>query len=362
MKFLSLSFLDLPTPVNLNSLFKFGSMLGLVYVIQTISGLLLSLLYYVGEQGAFGSVVEIMVDNKMGWVVRLVHSFGSSVLLLLLYLHIVRGLVYSGVKMHLVWMSGLVFYGVYSSFFFLGYVLPWGQMSYWGMTVVTSMLGAIPVLGDYILDVLWGSKVAGVVSLVRFYSLHYLLSFFMGLMIFIHLVVLHEKGSSNPLGVYSSSDKVMFHPLFSLSDLVGFVFVFVLYWAGVFFLAYGLMDETNFEEVNYLATPEHIKPEWYFLFAYCILRSVNSKLGGVVLMFLAIGVLSLVVMVDFKEYKSLSFSWVMKLIIVILVISFVMLSVLGGLSVEYPYDVLSKSFTSVYFSCIFIFSLMGGLF
>nr|AHB82309.1 cytochrome b [Hebesoma violentum] len=350
--------LNLPSPVGLNWGYKLGSMLGFVYGIQVLTGFLLSLFYSVQVEGGYTSVVSIMMDTANGWVIRLLHSFGSSALFMLLYLHVFRGLSYSGVKNSKAWLSGLLVFMVCMGVSFLGYVLPWGQMSYWGMTVVTSMLGAFPVLGSYIVGVLWGSSVAGVISLVRFYSLHYLLSLVMGLLAVVHIVVLHEKGSSNPLGVYSSSEMIVFSPGYVMKDLLGFVIVVIVYWLGLFFLGYLLMDEVNFEEVNYLSTPSHIKPEWYFLFAYCILRSVNSKLGGVLLMFGAIGVLILFSVFPSKSGGSESWVYLKKFVLCLVGVFFSMLVLLGGLEVDFPYDYLSKLATVGYFSSVGVLSLV----
>lgn len=215
--------LDLPSPSNLNWGYKLGSILGLVYIIQILSGLILRLVYKVGDQGGYFSVIYIIIDLDFGWVIRLIHRVGSRLLFLLLYLHIVRGVVYRGVKIAKVWLSGVVILIICMGVSFLGYVLPWGQMSYWGMTVVTRMIGAVPLVGDLVVGVLWGSRVAGVLRLVRFYSLHYLLSLVMGVLVLVHLVVLHEKGRSNPLGVFSSRDKIIFHPSYSYKDFLGVV-------------------------------------------------------------------------------------------------------------------------------------------
>lgn len=234
-------------------------------------------------------------------------------------------------------------------------------MSYWGMTVVTRMMGALPVVGGLVVGVLWGGSVASVLRLVRFYSLHYLLSLVIGVAVAVHLAVLHDKGRSNPLGVFRRCDKISFHPLYSLKDFLGFMLVFRGYWVGLFVLRYFLMDETNFEEVNYLSTPTHIKPEWYFLFAYCILRSVRRKLGGVVLMFRAIGVLLFLRVSGVSSRASMIWGGLYKLVVEVLAIRFIMLIILGGLEVAYPFVALSKGRTAGFFVRVFIISLMRGV-
>nr|QJI81291.1 cytochrome b [Centrorhynchus clitorideus] len=353
---------DLPTPVNINYWYGLGVALGMIYVVQIVSGMILSMFYSVGEEGAFWAVVNIMREVGGGWVLRLVHSVGVSVFFLCVYLHLLRGLTYGSFEKTAVWVSGVMVLFLLMGVSFLGYVLPWGGMSYWGMTVVTSMLGAVPYVGSGMVEWLWGGGSAGVITLSRFYSLHYLVSLVMVLVIMSHMVELHEGGSSNPLGVSSGSDKVVFHEMFSYKDVVGLVLVMFLYWWLVLGHPYYLMDSANFEEVSFVKTPVHIKPEWYFLFVYCVLRSVASKLGGVVMMVMAIaGVLFMVGgsglyrVIGGKYWKGL---------VTLFVSSFVVLTVVGGEVVEYPYGEMGQVFTLIYFAVMGLMALVtavGGM-
>nr|YP_010258332.1 cytochrome b [Pomphorhynchus rocci]AFJ54216.1 cytochrome b [Pomphorhynchus rocci] len=349
-KILKDQLVDLPTPSNLNYWFGLGIGLGFVYVIQIMSGFVLSLFYSVDLNfGGFWSVVSIMQDTKSGWFVRFVHSSGASIFMCLIYLHILRGLIYGSFKKVSVWVSGVVVMVVAFGVCFLGYVLPWGSMSFWGMTVVVSMLGAIPLVGGYMTEALWGGSSAGVHSLARFFSLHYLLGLIVMVVVVVHLVELHRKGSSNPLGVNSDLDKVLFTGLFVIKDVLGLMGLVLLYWWVVLGVPYGLMDAANFEEVSLVKTPTHIKPEWYFLFAYCILRSVPSKLGGVILMFLGIIIIIMQMVVQSVGIYRGEGGSVYKGLLVIWVVDYVVLTWLGGSLAEYPYDVLGQVFTFAYF-------------
>nr|YP_009121987.1 cytochrome b [Southwellina hispida]AIO11163.1 cytochrome b [Southwellina hispida] len=342
--------LDLPSPVNLNYWFGLGVSLGLVYVVQVFSGLALSLFYTVGSEGSYWEVVYIMQEVWGGWLIRFVHSSGVSLFFICLYLHLYRGLMYGSYVKVKVWLSGLVVLLWVMGVSFLGYVLPWGSMSYWGMTVVTSMLSAVPYVGVSMMEWLWGGTSAGVSSLCRFYSLHYVLGLGVMVVIFYHMMVLHEEGSSNPLGVSTGVDKVVFHELYSFKDLLGLLVVVLGYWVLVMCYPYSLMDSANFEEVNFMKTPSHIKPEWYFLFIYCILRSISSKLGGVVMMLMAVVGLAFLSLGGSRMSGRVVGGVYWKVLLFMFSLSFVFLTLLGGLVVEYPYEGLGWSFTVVYFS------------
>nr|YP_214843.1 cytochrome b [Leptorhynchoides thecatus]Q5DNB7.1 RecName: Full=Cytochrome b; AltName: Full=Complex III subunit 3; AltName: Full=Complex III subunit III; AltName: Full=Cytochrome b-c1 complex subunit 3; AltName: Full=Ubiquinol-cytochrome-c reductase complex cytochrome b subunit [Leptorhynchoides thecatus]AAT64940.1 cytochrome b [Leptorhynchoides thecatus] len=354
--------LNLPTPINLNYWYGFGSMLGLIYSIQIISGLILSWFYFIDLSGGFKSLILIMQDVWGGWFIRFIHSSGVSLFMFIMYLHILRGLIYGSFCKVDVWYSGILLLFICMGSAFLGYVLPWGSMSYWGMTVVTNMLSAIPMVGVYLVETIWGGSSAGVSTLVRFFSFHYLLSLFIMVFILIHLILLHECGSSNPLGVYYSCEKFTFHPLFSLKDTLVFVLVVFLYWFCIFVCPYLLLDAINFEEINFMMTPSHIKPEWYFLFIYCILRSTPSKLGGVILMVMAI--LMLVFLGIGKNLGSVlmvkTLYW--KLMLSSFLLVFIILTIMGGYTVEYPYDILGNVNSVLYFFIYVIMLLYSFMF
>nr|QDM37029.1 cytochrome b [Centrorhynchus milvus] len=351
--------LDLPTPSNINYWYGLGVSLGLVYVVQVVSGLLLSLFYKVGSEGSFWEVVYIMQEVGGGWVIRLVHSSGVSVFFICLYLHLLRGLAYGSFEKVCVWVSGVAILFMVMGVSFLGYVLPWGSMSYWGMTVVTSMLGAIPYVGEGMVEWLWGGGSAGIVTLSRFYSLHYVLSLALMVVIVFHMVELHEGGSSNPLGVSSANDKVSFHEVFSYKDIAGLVVVLLVYWWLVMVCPYSMMDSANFEEVSFVKTPLHIKPEWYFLFVYCVLRSVASKLGGVVMMIMAIAGLVFLVGGSGLYRKVGSLYW--KSMVTVFGSSFVALTLVGGEVVEYPWGEMGVVFSIIYFGVMVAMALVAAV-
>nr|AMK47821.1 cytochrome b [Centrorhynchus aluconis] len=346
---------DLPSPVNINYWFGFGVGLGFVYVVQVVSGVILSLFYKIGLEGSFWGVVSIMQEVGSGWIVRFVHSSGVSVFFICLYLHLYRGLIYGSFIKVKVWLSGVLILFMVMAASFLGYVLPWGSMSYWGMTVVTSMLGAVPYVGAYLMVWFWGGESAGVDTLSRFFSLHYLISLAIMVVVVYHMVELHEDGSSNPLGVSSEEDKVVFHEGFSYKDVLGLVVILMVYWGLVLVYPYSMMDSANFEEVSFVKTPLHIKPEWYFLFVYCVLRSVSSKLGGVVMMIVAIAGLAVLVCGGSGVYRKVGgVYW--KVLVSVYFVSFVVLTLMGGEVVEYPYEAIGAMSSSVYFASL---ALMG---
>nr|AFJ14707.1 cytochrome b [Pomphorhynchus laevis] len=352
--------LDLPTPSNLNFWFGLGVSLGVVYITQVVSGVVLSFYYSVGPMGGFWPVVSIMQDVWGGWFVRFTHSSGASVFMLVMYLHLLRGLMYGGFKKAGVWVSGVLVMLVVMGVSFLGYVLPWGSMSYWGMTVVISMLGAIPLVGDMVMQALWGGPTPGVHSLSRFFSLHYLMSLVVAVVVVVHLIELHRKGSSNPLGISSELDKVLFTGLFVVKDVLGLLLLLMTYWAVVLVFPYSLMDAANFEEVSLVVTPTHIKPEWYFLFAYCILRAVPSKLGGVMLMFLSVLIMLIFSLGGGVSVYRLVGGWLYKSLLVGWVSVFMVLTWLGGSAAEVPYDMLGQWFTMAYFLVLMgMFSILA---
>nr|WKY96617.1 cytochrome b [Longicollum sp. (in: thorny-headed worms)] len=350
VKLLKVELLDLPTPKNQNYWFGLGFSLGMVYVIQILSGLILSWFYSVGgEEGGFWSVVGIMQSVWGGWMVRFTHSSGASLFMLLIYLHILRGLMYGSFKKVSVWLSGVALLFVAMGVSFMGYVLPWGSMSFWGMTVVVSMLSAVPLVGSSMVEALWGGPSAGAHSLARFFSFHYILALFVMVGVLVHLVELHRSGSSNPLGVSSGLDKVIFAGTFVVKDFLGILYVVWLYWLVVLVMPYSLMDEANFEEVNVMVTPSHIKPEWYFLFAYCILRAVPSKLGGVVLMVGSILILAGLSYFGGSSVYRVVGSGFYKVLLSVWLVDLLLLTWLGGSAAEYPYDLLGVVYTWGYF-------------
>nr|QGI24272.1 cytochrome b [Physidae sp. PE4]QYB18830.1 cytochrome b [Physidae sp. P3S_19] len=343
----------LPSPQNLNIFWNLGSMLGLVLVLQVFTGVLLSMHYSSDVSHAFESVIHIMRDVPGGWMLRTMHANGASIFFLLLYIHIGRGLYYQSYKTNpLVWLSGCTLYVLCMAAAFLGYVLPWGQMSLWGATVITNFISAIPYVGGSVVEWVWGGYSVGQPTLSRFYSLHFLLPMVIMMMVIVHIVMLHEKGSSNPLGCMSHLHKVTFHPYFSWKDMVGFLFLFMMLIILVFYFPYTLNDPENFIPANSLVTPVHIMPEWYFLFAYAMLRAVPTKLGGVMILIFSILILFLLPLCSNKPVLPSSFNPLHQICTWLFFSYFLLLTWLGSCVAEEPYTGLSYVMTLFYFTSL----------
>jgi len=314
---------------------------------QIFTGIFLAIHYRANINIAFRCIDHIIRDVNMGWFIRLIHANGASLFFLAIFIHIGRGLYFKSYVLKFTWISGVLILLVSMLTAFLGYVLPWGQISYWGATVITNLLSAIPYLGTIIVEWVWGGFSVNNSTLNRFFSLHYLFPFIILMLVGVHLVFLHEQKSSNPLGIQNSTDKIPFHPYFSRKDLVRGVIALSLLTAIVLRNPFILSDPDNFIPANPLVTPAHIQPEWYFLFAYAILRSIPNKLGGVMALLRSILILLTLLSkstntqynkLDLKHYRF----W-------ILVISFLFLTWLGIKPVEEPYLSLSILFTLRYF-------------
>lgn len=353
IKIVNSTLVDLPSPANLSVNWNYGSLLGLVLVIQLITGIVLATRFSGHSDMSFDSVISIYQDSNYGWLLRLVHSTGASFFFLFIYLHIGRGLYYGSYVYPEVWNIGVLIYLILIGTAFLGYVLPWGQMSYWAATVITNLLSAIPWLGPTIVEWVWGGFAVGNPTLTRFFALHYLLPFVVTALVILHIFYLHIYGSSNPLGISSNTNKVSFHYYYSVKDLyVYFVFFFVFI---VFTLKYGyvFMDAENFIPANPLVTPTHIQPEWYFLFAYAILRSIPNKLGGVVGLLLAVLVLFLFSVSTSKLlFRGTIYSPLARLLYWSLVSNFFLLTWLGRCPAESPYNEVALVATVTYFTFI----------
>nr|YP_010447220.1 cytochrome b [Lottia goshimai]UTM92228.1 cytochrome b [Lottia peitaihoensis] len=342
------SFISLPAPKNLNYWWNFGSLLGLCLVIQISTGLFLSFHYSAHESTAFESVVHIERNVNMGWLLRSVHTNGASAFFFCLYCHIGRGLYYGCYRQTKVWLSGVILLLLTMGIAFLGYVLPWGQMSFWGATVITNLLTAIPLVGEPLVHWIWGGYSVSGVTLTRFYSLHFILPFVLAALAATHIVLLHEKGSSNPLGVSSSTAKLRFHPYYTTKDLLG-ASVFMGGFLGLVLLKPHLLSSPeNFFPANPLSTPAHIQPEWYFLFAYTILRSMPSKSLGVLYM-----VFSIVSLCFFSFYHTSIFQsafWTPPLGVLfgLHFYTWVMLTWLGGKPADPPYIFWGQLFSVFY--------------
>lgn len=350
VKIVNSTLVDLPSPANLSVNWNYGSLLGLVLVIQLVSGIVLATRFSGHSDISFDSVITIYQDANYGWLLRLIHSTGASFFFLFIYLHIGRGLYYGSYIYPEVWNIGVIIYLILIGTAFLGYVLPWGQMSYWAATVITNLLSAIPWLGTMLVEWVWGGFAVGNPTLTRFFALHYLLPFVVTALVILHIFYLHVYGRSNPLGVSSNTNKVSFHYYYSVKDLyVYFVFLFVFMF---FTLKYGyaFIDAENFIPANPLVTPTHIQPEWYFLFAYAILRSIPNKLGGVLGLVLAVMVLFLFRISSRKLlFRGIIYSPLSRLVFWTLVTNFFLLTWLGRCPAESPYTEVALLCTISYF-------------
>ena len=300
---------DYPTPSNLNYMWSFGSLAGICLLLQIASGIFLAMHYTPHVDLAFASVEHIMRDVEGGWFLRYLHANGASMFFIVVYLHLLRGLYYGSYASprEFVWIVGVVILLLMILTAFIGYVLPWGQMSFWGATVITSLASAIPVVGDEITHWLWGGFSVDNATLNRFFSLHYLLPFIIAGASIVHIAALHQYGSNNPLGSYAGMDKVSFYPYFYVKDLIGWVAFAIFFSAFVFFAPNALGHPDNYIPANPMSTPAHIVPEWYFLPVYAILRSIPNKLGGVAAIGLVFACLLALPFLNTSPIRSSSF-------------------------------------------------------
>jgi ubiquinol-cytochrome c reductase cytochrome b subunit len=343
---------DYPTPINLNYFWGFGSLAGMCLVIQILTGVCLAMHYTPHVDLAFNSIEHIMRDVNNGWILRYAHANGASMFFIMVYIHIGRGLYYTsyGYPRLFLWYSGVVIFILMMATAFMGYVLPWGQMSFWGATVITNLFSAIPYVGESISFWLWGGFSVDNATLNRFFSLHYLLPFLIAGLAIVHLALLHLEGSSNPLGVCTKTDKISFYPYFYLKDLFGFI-VFLLFFSYFLFFEPNLMGHPdNYIRANALVTPTHIVPEWYFLPFYAILRSIPDKLGGVLCMGLALVIFFFVPFIYTNNVKGPQFKPIFSFFFWCFVGNILLLGWLGGQVVEEPFITVSQCSTIFYFS------------
>jgi len=342
--------IDLPAPANLSVNWNYGSLLGLVLAIQLISGIVLATRFSGHADMSFDSVIIIYQDAGYGWLLRLVHSTGASFFFVFLYLHIGRGLYYGSYVYPEVWNIGIVILLIVIGAAFLGYVLPWGQISYWGATVITNLLRAVPYLGKILVEWVWGGFAVANPTLTRFFALHYLLPFVVLALVVLHIFFLHQTGRTNPLGIRSNTNKVPFHYYYSVKDL--YVYFVVLFIFMFFTLKYGysFIDAENFIPANPLVTPIHIQPEWYFLFAYAILRSIPNKLGGVIGLVGAIVFLFLFSISSSNHlFRGSFYSPISRLVYWTLITNFILLTWLGACPAETPYTEVALALSITYF-------------
>ena len=340
------------TPINITYFYGFGSLAGICLGLQIVSGVFLAMHYIPMGDFAFISVEHIMRDLNYGWFIRYMHANGSSMFFLLVYIHIGRGLYYGSFVFPrtMTWISGVIIFILMMATAFLGYVLPWGQMSFWAATVITNLFSAIPFIGPSIVDWLWGGFSIGSPTLNRFFSLHFLLPFTIVAMAFIHIAFLHKNGSNNPLTVDSSHDTLLFYPYFVVKDVLGFQGFLLLFSTFIFFSPNTLGHPDNYIYADSLSTPLHIVPEWYFLPFYAILRSIPNKLGGVVCMGLALVILIFLPFIFSKKIKGSVFSILYKTGFWLFTINVIFLGWLGQKVIEPPFPILGLLATFFYFS------------
>uniref|UniRef100_A0AAU6QDI6 Cytochrome b n=1 Tax=Laelaps chini TaxID=2902761 RepID=A0AAU6QDI6_9ACAR len=343
------SLVDLPSPSNISYMWNFGSLLGLCLMIQILSGLFLAMHFCSDTTLAFSYVSHIIRDCNYGWLIRGIHANGASLFFILIYIHIGRGIYYCSFHFMVTWSSGVLILLVLMGTAFLGYVLPWGQMSFWGATVITNLLSAIPYIGLDLTYWIWGGFSVSNATLTRFFSLHFILPFLLSVLVIFHIVFLHETGSSNPLGSPLNLDKISFNSYFIIKDLFGMLILMFLFLLVVCLLPNFFFDPENYIPANSLVTPPHIQPEWYFLFAYAILRSIPNKLGGVLGLFLSIVILLILPLVSKNKFMFSSFYILKKMSFWFLVSIFFILTYFGACPVEDPYVYLSQLFTFFYF-------------
>ena len=341
--------IDLPRPSNLSIWWNLGSLLGICLVVQVITGLFLSIHYTPEINIAFRSVIHIIRDVNYGWALRSLHANGSSLFFFCIYLHIGRRIYYGNYKNFHVWNSGVILFILLIATGFIGYVLPWGQIRFWGATVITNLFSAVPYLGKILVEWLWGGFAVDNATLNRFFIFHFILPFVIILFGVIHIIYLHESGSRNPTGLQSDYSKYPFHTYYSYKDITG-IFVFILLLILISILEPNLLtDPDNYIFANPLVTPIHIKPEWYFLWAYAILRSIPNKLGGVVCIARAILILFIIPFINRTYITGLIYYPLNQFLFWLIVCNIILLTWIGGSPVEIPYEILGRCFTFIYF-------------
>lgn len=349
IKIINRSLVDLPAPVNISIWWNYGSLLGLALVIQTATGLFLAIHYASRVETAFSSVVHIIREVNYGWLLRTAHANGASLFFLFIYLHIGRGIYYGSYKLTETWNIGVLLFIATIATAFIGYVLPWGQIRFWGATVITNLFSAIPYVGGILVEWIWGGFAVDRPTLNRFFALHFILPFVLIALVAVHIIFLHQTGSNNPLGVNCDSDRIPFHKYYSIKDLLGYTVVIPIFLALLIFAPNLFTDPENFIIANPLTTPIHIQPEWYFLWVYAVLRSIPNKLGGVIALAISLLILFLLPLTKLRNRLTLAFYPIGQLIFWTLVRTWLVLTWIGGRPVEDPYVTIGQVATITYF-------------
>nr|UYX62326.1 cytochrome b [Orthopygia glaucinalis] len=361
LKIINGSLIDLPSPFNISTLWNFGSLLALCFIIQVVTGLFLTMYYTANIELAFYSVNYICRNVNYGWLIRTLHANGASFFFICVYIHIGRGIYYESFNLVYTWMMGVIILFLLMATAFMGYVLPWGQMSFWGATVITNLLSAIPYIGPTLVNWIWGGFAVNKATLTRFYTFHFLLPFIVMMMTMIHLLFLHMTGSNNPLGINSNLNKIPFHPFFTFKDLMGFLIMMFILIMLTLMNPNLLGDPDNFIPLNPLVTPDHMQPEGYFLFAYAFLRSIPNKLGGVIALVLSILILIILPMTFNKKIQGIQFYPINQIMFWSLITIIILLTWIGARPVETPFILTGQILTILYFSYFILNPILNKL-
>nr|AKM70207.1 cytochrome b [Chaetosiphella stipae] len=346
--------INLPTPASISFMWNFGSLLMICLINQILTGLFLAFHYKTDINLAFQSIINMNRNINFGWLIRSFHANGASMFFIMIYIHISRGIYMNSFTFKITWIIGVILLLLTMMTAFVGYVLPWGQMSFWGATVITNLLSAIPYLGNSIVIWIWGGFSINNATLTRFFSIHFILPFIIIMFTMIHLFFLHITGSNNPLGINSNFDKIMFSPYFIIKDLIGFILFMWMFMVLTLIFPFMLNDHNNFIMANPMITPNHIQPEWYFLFSYSILRAIPNKLGSSIALLMSILILLIMPMLNNKNFLSIKFYPLNKILFWIFMMTFFMLTWIGMQPVEYPFIKMGQIFTLIYFMFFFM--------